>query len=437
MASARRCSPCRRAAATRRSPSAGTARPASASPPTWSTRPRAGRRKTLDDLVESIVIGGRDLRVTTVAAGGAPLRIATLGRYDFGVAAFEALATKVVATERRFWRDRDRQPFLVTMTPLAPLLNRLSYSGTGRGDAFALWMDPAAPLPGLAWLLAHEYFHGWNPRQLGRMPDGAHEGEAYWLSEGFTDFYARRLMLRAGLLTPAQFADSWNEALRAYGLSPWRDAGNARAAAAFWTDEAAQKLPYQRGAMLAALWDRRLVRTSGGRESLDAVLRDQRRRAAALRKPPLATGLFPVVARGHGLAVEPDIARHVERGQPVVLPPDSFGRCAVVASVTRPAFDRGYDPDATTRAGNVVTGLDPRSPAHAAGLRDGMKIVARKAGKPGDSRVDYVLEVADGAGARVIRFRPESRALETFQELQLDAAAFRATPATCAAALAG
>ena len=38
--------------------------------------------------------------------------------------------------------------------------------------------------------------------------------------------------LRAGLLTPEQFAENWNDTLHAYGVSTWRTATNAKAAAA-------------------------------------------------------------------------------------------------------------------------------------------------------------------------------------------------------------
>lgn len=385
--------------------------------------------KTLADLTESVVIGGRDLRVTAVTAGGAPLRIATVGRYGFDIAAFDQLAAGVVDAERRFWGDTDRQPFLITMTPETSQPGRLSYSGTGRADAFALWMDQGAPLSNLAWLLGHEFFHSWNPRRLGALGSGEEEKRRYWFSEGFTDFYARRLMLRAKLMTPDEFATSWNETLAAYAASPYRTASNAAAAAKFWDDRQAEKLPYQRGAMMAAWWDAR-ARASGG---LDPILRDQRRHARGDRA---VTELFATVAAAHGLDVRPDIARHLERGEAIVLPRDAFGACAAVETITRPVFARGYDSAATTKAG-VVAGVDPASPAYVAGLRDGMTLLKRTGGTPGDARVDYVLLVRDGGAERTITFKPAGRAMETLQQIVLDRARFAATPATCAASLAG
>ncbi len=93
--------------------------------------------------------------------------------------------------------------------------------------------------------------------------------------------------------------------------------------------------------------------------------------------------------------------------------------------------------DATSKAGNVVAGLDPASPACAAELHDGMAITGRRGGKPGDSTVDYVLTVSDAGVARKIRFRPAGRATESIQQIALDRAAFSADPAGCRAALAG
>lgn len=394
-----------------------------------------GHPRTVGDILESIAIGGRDLSVTTLMVKGAPVRVAHVGRFGFDVQAFDRLAGQVVAIERDFWRDADAGPFLITAIPLAPVPGRLSYGGTGRSDAFATWIDRDAPLSGLGWLLAHEYFHSWNARQLGRFPEKA-EAEAYWLSEGFTDFYARRLMLRAGLWTPEKFAADWNEMLRAYAASSFRAIGNAEAAAKFWTGgQAAEKIPYQRGSMLAALWDRQLQ--ARGLGDLDTVLRAQRDRARGAKAPPQLTDAFVAEIGRAGLDAGPDIARYLKRGEPLFLPEDAFGACARLVTADMPVFERGWDNAATQKAGNVLTGVDPASNAYAAGLRDGMKILRRTAGEPGNSAVDFVVEVQDGAAKRSVAFRPAGRKTLRTQQIVLDPARFAAEPEKCKAALAG
>jgi len=393
------------------------------------------RGLAVGDIMESIAIGGRDLAVTTMRLNGAPIRIAHVGRFGFDVQRFDALAQRIVAVERDFWRDRDAGPFLITAIPLVPVSGLTSYGGTGRSDAFATWIDRDADLSRLAWLLAHEYFHSWNARQLGGFPPGK-AAERYWLSEGFTDFYARRLMLRAGISTPEQFAAEWNEMLRAYAVSPMRATGNVAAAAKYWSgDYAAEKLPYQRGAMLAAWWDLQL--RARGTADLDTVLRAQRDRVRdAAEKPDLVAAFADEMTRA-GLDIRGQIARHVTGGELITLPEDAFGRCTRVVTADMPVFERGWDSEATAKAGNVFAGVDPGSNAYAAGLRDGMKLVGRRAGEPGNAAVDYVLEVTDGPTTRTLTFRPAGRATARTQQIVLDPARFRADPEGCRRALAG
>jgi predicted metalloprotease with PDZ domain len=402
-------------------------------------RRQAVRPGTVNNIVESMLIGGYDLRVTGSADSGSGVRVATIGSYAFNPDALAPVALRVISAERGFWGTDAGAPFLVTMAPLKASKTRQSFSGTGRGDAFAMWVGQDIPLPMLTWLLGHEYFHTWNPAHLGGLPGGPGEPRQFWFSEGFTDFYARRLMVRAGLTSPQEFVDEWNEALLRYGTSPFRTTPNNLAAEKFWSDEDAQKLPYDRGSILAALWDYRLRATSGGRRTLDAVMH---RQLSMVHKTsdesgPYAADYFVKLARAAGLDVQPDIARYVTRGALVMLPSGAFGPCARVRTERRPVFERGYDAEATTAAGNVVHGLRPDSPAFAAGLRNGMRILKRISGTYGNSTADYVMQVDDRGTERLIRFRPAGLQSIVVQQLTLDRVRAAREPKACAASLGG
>lgn len=390
------------------------------------------RPGTVEDVLESISIGGRDLHVWGSRSGPSRIRVATLGQFAFRPEALDALVPRIIATERSFWRDGDAEPFLVTAIPLQSRKPESSYTGTGRGDAFALWIDASVPLHDIVWVLGHEYFHTWNPARIGGFgPNQAEAPSSYWLSEGFTDYYARALLVRSGLITPEDFAAQWNSMLLAYAASPVRRESNARVIADFWKDDAVNKLPYQRGALLAAIWNARLRAQSRGRTSLDDLMRAQE--AAARADGPEAARLFPTIARRFGLDAASDIARHVDRGEPIRLPPDTFGPCARVVDETRPVYDRGFDVDATVRAGMVVTGVDRASPAYAAGLRDGMKILERVEGEAGDSLEPYALRISDHGVERVIRYLPQGKDRLQVQQMKLA----RVLAPGCAASLGG
>jgi hypothetical protein len=80
-------------------------------------------------------------------------------------------------------------------------------------------------------------------------------------------------------------------------------------------------------------------------------------------------------------------------------------------------YQRGFDPEATSSAGNVVTGLAPESPAHAAGLRNGMTILKLESGLPGDPTVSLVYLVRDGDVEHRIEYLPHGRRRFTTQRL--------------------
>lgn len=381
---------------------------------------RGSRRGTLRDIRTCVVIGGGDLRIATAGAA----RFAVIGDFDVRPQDVATLAERILQAETAFWGDRPT-PFLVTMSPLiAPSKLSKTVNGTGRSGGFSTQVTRNVTLEDLAVLFAHENFHTWNATQLGGQGDDGSPG--FWFSEGFTDFYHRALLLRSGVISPQAFADLWNDMLIAYATSPARTLPNAKAAAAFWNDPFAERLPYQRGAMLAAIWDARLRASSGGRRSLDDVMRAQRRSAAQSPGTP-AYRLFPKVAAGFGLDVRGDLARYVDAGEPIELPADTFGPCARVRWREQASYDRGWDTAATSSAGGVVTGLRDDSAAYRAGVRNGMLLTGRSFDHSGDSTADFAVRTRSGDGTeREFRFKPEGRDRIAVQHVE-------PTPGGCAA----
>jgi predicted metalloprotease with PDZ domain len=207
--------------------------------------------------------------------------------------------------------------------------------------------------------------------------------------------------------------------LREYAASPVVNAPGALILTDFWKTNQVHQLPYWRGAILAATWDRELRRRSGGRVGLDQVMRAMRAQVAKRgARGPKAPDLFVAVARRYGLDVRDDLARVMDRGETAQLPPDAFGPCLPIHEVRLPSYDSGFEvSDADNK--RTITGVKPGSPAYAAGLRDGMLFVRREAGVRGDSRVAYRLRVLDGGAERVISFQPVGQGMETLQEIVL------------------
>ncbi|HYO52221.1 hypothetical protein [Archangium sp.] len=398
-----------------------------------------GRPSQVGDVLQSVAVGAPDLKVVTREVAGTPFRFAALGPWRFDVETFTDLLARVLSAQRDYWHDPG-ESYFVALSPLQPVPQHLSLGGTGLDDSFSLYAGTNSEAEQMRHLVAHEYLHTWNASRLGGLPE-ADEALDYWFSEGFTDFLTSRLLLRSGVWSLEEFVERLNQTLGAYASSPVRDAPNARIGKEFWSDPQVERLPYQRGMLLAFLWEERLRKATRGRRDLDDVLLAQLKQADANERQGVkafAAALFPRVYRETGgPELSQELERYVERGEPVRLPSGLFGSCARLVTRELPVFDRGFDGEATRRAGNVVTGVRPDSPAYAVGLRDGMTLVKREAGKPGDSRVGYVLRVDDHGTERLIRYQPEGKERFTTQEVLLTPGLTPKQRAACTRSMSG
>jgi predicted metalloprotease with PDZ domain len=223
---------------------------------------------------------------------------------------------------------------------------------------------------GVEWLLAHELFHEWNghaitlaqPKEL-----------AYWFSEGFTDFYARRLLFRAGRLDEEAYLASWNQKLAVQAANPARHAPAERVQEAFWSERDVGEVPYQRGDLIALLVDHAIRVRSGGARSLDDLMRELVRRARAGAGPFTNEALLAAIGELAGAETEAAVHAWAVDGLEPSLPEDAAGPEYALVPADLPTFDTGFDHEATLREG-VVTGVRPGGCAEHAGLRDGMRL---------------------------------------------------------------
>ena len=320
---------------------------------------------TGDDIGESTLLAGPDVRVFERPIPNGTLRLGLYGGFKFDTDKYVDDLTRVIAAQRAFWADVFG-PYTVTLYALQGIATGSSAGGTGRSDGFALEATPDIDLPNLTRILAHEHTHSWIPRRVGELPK-EDEALSYWFSEGVTDFYTGRTLIGTGIWTPSQFVDDLNEALARYAGSPAHDLPNTAIGERFWTDDDVQQLPYDRGRLFAFLIDSRLRAASGGTANYDdllTIMRDRWRAAPVGAKPQLRPALLAAAAQ-LDLDAVPLLERYVDRGEPILLPADLFGPCAVVRTVRLTAFEPSFD-----RAKSSESGGDPgRGPGQPCGAR--------------------------------------------------------------------
>ena len=282
------------------------------------------------DVTKSILMGGTDVHIDAIQTPHTRLRIASAGRFDFTLADFSDRVERLISTEQAFWGD-GQTTYLVTLAPIAPEPGHMSNHGEGLQDAFAMMTVPATPLDTLSFSLAHEYFHSWNMEKLGQYEPSPNEALSYWFSEGFTDYYGRKLALKAGVVDLAQFVADWNMALNRYARSPHRLASNQELSDHFWADETWTKTGYDRGALLAVYLNAKW-RTKG--VTLDRfmyALRDKVAAEPVFAAQPTGRRVATVTAE-LGVPASEDLERFVGRGEAITLPEDAFGGCIRVVT---------------------------------------------------------------------------------------------------------
>ena len=177
--------------------------------------------------------------------------------------------------------------------------------------------------------------HTWIANQLGGLPD---EDEAleYWFSEGLTDHFGGRVLLGSGLWSLEDYAKKLDEVARRYSGSPARALPASEIMARFWTDQDAMQSAYDRGRLLGLVWGRDVRRATGGRRSLDDVMRRQLGMARAGAEGTGAA-LFPAAMAAIAPVLDPrgDVERHFTRGEALALTDDLFDGCLTVTTAKR------------------------------------------------------------------------------------------------------
>jgi predicted metalloprotease with PDZ domain len=353
------------------------------------------------------------VRLLTLDAPGGKLALWIQGqRWPFEDQAFGELAKSVVSCGRDFFQDRDWPFYLISLLETGdPERGSHSLGGTGLTQSFALFMNAGMPLEGpsgsgfgVANLLMHEHFHNWNGMVL-RL--AAPEQRLYWLSEGFTNFFTRRLMLRGGFTTPEEYAADLSRVWRAYRTNPYRNEPAERVERDFWKVREVGELPYQRGDLLAAWLDGAIRAHSQGARGLDEFMRQLVEQA---RRGPAEITLQGFLERAQQWAGEQaaELVRRVAvDGADVPWRLDQFEPCLNGVEIDAAAFDLGFDLE-RSRAEKVICGVRSGSAAEQAGLKDGLKLAGLSLAFGDSDREVEITLAPEGAAADpcVVRYFP-------------------------------
>ena len=246
------------------------------------------RAADFDTLVDSPILLGNPA-VYEFTVDGKPHYLVNEGEagvFD-GARAARDLET-IVRAHREFWGELPYDKYVVLN-----LLTETRNNGLEHANSTVLmtsrWTTRTRGAY-LGWLslASHEIFHVWNVKRLRPIELGPfdYENEVHtrslWIAEGVTDYYADLVLHRAGLSTVDEMLDFLSRAIDELQANPGRTVQSAELASFdawikyYRPDENSPNVSvsyYTKGAILAFLLDARIRAATGGRRSLDDVMR--------------------------------------------------------------------------------------------------------------------------------------------------------------------
>ncbi|TCJ12675.1 hypothetical protein EPD60_15565 [Flaviaesturariibacter flavus] len=359
-------------------------------------------RCTADNLDNVLLVAG-DFRLYPKNIEGKPVYTAIRGKeWSFADTEMVAKTTRIIGGERNFWKQHDEPYFLVSLVPFegGPGFN---INGSALHHAFFMGMSTdSLAAAHMHALLAHEYMHRWIG--IGLVLRGREE-EQYWFSEGFTEYYTYKTLFQNRIIDTGEYVAAVNRTVSEYYLSPKRNAPNTAAADSFWLDRSFQRLPYVKGFTFAMYLDVQLQQKSGGKRSLDGVMKK-----LLSSTPPgdsLSIDRFLSAFASEGVAAGKAYQDWILAGGTVPVPPLPELRGLRFTDVNMGFFELGFD-DKELKKGKPLSGVVAGSEAWKAGLRDGQLLQGMNI-HFGDATKPVKISVLDNGQLKQVSYLPVHR----------------------------
>ncbi|OJJ17302.1 hypothetical protein BKI52_31880 [marine bacterium AO1-C] len=226
-----------------------------------------------EELFSSIFVAG-DFKRYIFTIKGNQVHFVVRGKWEkFNADQVAELLKKVIRNQRDFWKDHRDSLYTVTLMEIHTPMGS-SVGGTNLHRSFATYCskNKYTTFDLIKYLYNHELMHNW----VGKKIINADEERQYWFSEGFTDYYTYKLMLKGGLIDLETYLKMVNQRiLKPHYTSKIKNAPNdSLTYKNYWGNYAYQKLPYYRGSLYALLLDTQIKQKTKQRKSLDNLMFD-------------------------------------------------------------------------------------------------------------------------------------------------------------------
>ncbi len=244
--------------------------------------PQKYRFTNYDHLVDCpIEIGNQDLFDFTAA--GVKHHVAIYGPGNYDVEALKTDMAKVVEAATGVFGQNPNKEYTFIIHNVVDGQGGLEHTNS-TVLSVNRWTYSGSDYVGFLKLVAHEYFHLWNvkrirPEALGPFDyDNENYTTLLWVMEGFTSYYEKLILLRAGYYTELEFLNSMFGSLNyvegsvGARVQPVSHASFDAWIKAYRPNENSSNTTmtyYSRGSVIAMLLDAMIIKESKGKQCLD------------------------------------------------------------------------------------------------------------------------------------------------------------------------
>lgn len=223
------------------------------------------------DAEKAVFFAGQDVRRRQQRAGAMEFEVVTSGDWAFSDEDLTGMVASLLKDHAETFGGTAQTRAVLILSPFPNSTGAERWSAETRGQTVTLLSgkqpSKTAALAQLAFPLAHELFHLWIPNGL------ALDGNYDWFYEGFTLYQALRAGLRLNLLSFQDYLNAMGRAFDGYKGVTARDQGSLLDASnERWT--VSPTLVYNKGMLVAFLYDLTLRQQTKGKRSLDDVYRE-------------------------------------------------------------------------------------------------------------------------------------------------------------------
>lgn len=274
---------------------------------------------SLSNFQDAIYMGG-DIRIHKLDIDKRPLFFVIRGQWSFSDEQVFDIIKRTVVSQRPYWNDHDVDRYTIALVPMKYYSDGdKSINGRGLANTFVTvgTNSKAFGLGNMVYLYNHELMHHW----FGHILKQAEPENAFkWFHEGFTDYFTHLVMLESGLFNRQDFKKRINNIFAAYYSDSDHQWPNEKLQQDYWSSYEMQKLPYQRGLILAFYLDESIKFYSKGGSSLKTILQQMLSGARQHKRIFSQDWLLELLQKATGKDYFPVLERFITNGKFISIP---------------------------------------------------------------------------------------------------------------------